>query len=169
MIALIRRSARAAAFAFSLVVVCAGAPSVAGAQQEDAPVVFSDNDPEMNAAIAEARARFPIFVDLAGRHPDGMFFLKVAIPHANGHEHVWMALVDVTDEGFSGVIVNEVAYVAYEPGDAYMAAPDQISDWMVQTPPAQSGPIYGGYTLRVIEQRRPGSLPPEFRARMQPL
>ncbi len=164
-----RRAVVAALAAAALLAALLAAPSPGLAQKGDPTVSFSPEDREMNAAIDAARASFPTFIDLIGRHPDGEFFLKVAIAHPNGREHIWMSLVDFQDGRFVGSIVNQGVEIPYGPGDEYRASWEEITDWMVHVPPAGSGPIHGAYTLRVIERVQPGSLPSDFIARLQPL
>ena len=102
-------------------------------------------------------------------HPDATVLLKVAIPSAGGAEHMWMRLERLDARRVSGWLVNDGVDVPYHYGDHYETAREQTSDWMVQCPPEDSGPIFGGYTLRVIVARDPSLVPPGFSERLQPL
>lgn len=108
-----------------------------------------DDDTEMNAAIASARASLPSFwAELEKPKPgEENFALKVRITEAGKSEHFW--LVDVTREKgvLSGRINNDPQDIStVENGQRYTFSQTDISDWMFM----RNGRIVGNATLRPL-------------------
>jgi uncharacterized protein YegJ (DUF2314 family) len=130
--------------------------SFAGPALAQDPVVsFSESDPAMNAAIADARATLPLFL-AAVLDSDGVAsgnaLVKVAFPTVDGQnelEHIWVMDVQRVDAArFKGLLGND----PYELGTLKLGDPvefsqDQISDWSMISPEAL---LYGNYTTRVM-------------------
>ncbi len=149
------------AIAFSL---CLAAPYAAFAR--DDVIQVPDDDAEMNAAIAAARASLPTFWQkLAKPEPDeDGFALKVRIVDGGQSEHFW--LVDVVRAGdkLSGRINNEPGIVGnVREGDRYNFAEADISDWMFM----RNGKIVGNATMRPLLKHMPPEEADVFRKMLE--
>ncbi|MCI4665193.1 MAG: DUF2314 domain-containing protein [Neomegalonema sp.] len=157
---------RSAVFAVTVLLSVAGAP----AQAEDPNIRYvRTDDPEMNAAIAAARKSLPAMKALVAKHPKARPFVKVAIAHSAGKEHIWMFFEGVREGMYVGVIANNGKMIPQKVGDYFKAKPEWISDWMLMAPPERTGAIYGAFTLRVLFKRHPDAAPAAYKARLQPL
>lgn len=109
-------------------------------------VQFQSGDPEMNRAIARARKALPDFVALYRVGKGERHSVKVAIPHAEGREHIWMRLTGIDGETFTGTISNRPVHLeGIQMGSPYRAGREMISDWSYY----EGGRMHGGYTPRV--------------------
>lgn len=124
-------------------------PLGAGAAQAQV-VQFQSSDAEMNRAIAAARKTLPDFVALYRAGKGERHSVKVAIPHDEGREHIWMRLTGMDGETFVGTISNRPVHIdGLGVGDRYRAGPDMISDWLYHA----DGRMHGSYTTRVALKR----------------
>ncbi len=119
---------------------------------------FSGDDPEINAAIAEAQRRLPEFrgaLDVDARRLIPQIegsLVKARFESMITHkiEHMW-----IEDAGFEGDLI--VGTLASEPeaipehskGDWVAISPDAVSDWAYR----EQGRTYGGFTIRVMQGR----------------
>ena len=113
-----------------------------------------DDDAEMTAAIASARASLPSFWDEMAKPKAGedSFALKVRITDAGKSEHFW--IVDVAREGpkLSGRINNDPEIVGnVAMGQRYEFSEADITDWMFM----RNGKIVGNATMRPLLKRMP--------------
>lgn len=156
------------------------APSTVSAQASDPSrnvetLAFSDDDPEMNAAIAGAQATLSEFERLIRAHPEARVSVKIAVPYPDdpsAARHKWMQLIDFDFRpgGFvSGVFLSNSDDMPFQAGDFYRAELWQISDWLLMEPNATGGWIHGDFTSRVMHRRVPGVLDPSWTARWRPL
>lgn len=128
---------------------------------------FSNDDREMNAAIAEARRNLPRFFDSyrAGRAERHSVKLAIPVPGTNDHEHVWMRLEAHDGERVSGRLTNEPENL---PGlrlnSPYTAKTAMISDWGYW----DGGLRYGNYTTRVIIKQIPAREADAIRKTLSP-
>jgi uncharacterized protein YegJ (DUF2314 family) len=116
---------------------------------------FAEDDPLMNAAIADAKETLPLFLANALNSdgtsiPDAL--LKVGLPTVNGTntlEHIWlMPFAQLTDTEFTGVLANEPVELGdLRIGDSVKVTIDQVSDWSLTSP---KGLYWGNYTTRVM-------------------
>lgn len=118
----------------------------------------SDDDLEMNAAIAKARETLPTFLEKTVYLPKDSWFLKAAVPveHADvSVEHIWMALCapDGADR-FDCTVNNQPDHADLRQGQPVSFRSSLISDWMYLD---QEGKIHGAYTTRVLVSRMPES------------
>jgi uncharacterized protein YegJ (DUF2314 family) len=121
---------------------------------QDPVTNYSDADPAMNAAIAQAQKSLPIFLanalDFEKIGLDGTG-VKVAIPTVSreGHEHIWVTPFRMWEDGtMAGFLANAPADLGtLSEGDQVDFTTDQISDWSVISP---EGLLYGNYTSRVM-------------------
>src|SRR5688572_10131387 len=80
------------------------------APADDDPVVqVADEDPAMNRAIADARAKVAVFEQaLAAAEAGRQYSVKKPFPRpGGGHEHMWLVDVKVVDGGFEGRLDND--------------------------------------------------------------
>ncbi len=124
------------------------------AHAQDEVIVYSESDNSMNAAIAEARATFPLFMaqyyqesEDTGAFLDA-FSVKVEMPTSDGADEViWVSPFIETETGFLGLLNNEPNDL---PGLSYGSEVTfdmaQIADWSYQ----RGGKAFGNYTTRVM-------------------
>lgn len=123
---------------------------------QDAVIQYAPDDAVMQAAIAEARATLPLFLEHAlnaeGYGIDGAV-LKVGFP-AQGktdmsEEHIWVSpFARQPDGSFVGILANAPVDLGdLQEGDRVEFSQDMISDWHLTDP---SGLFWGSYTSRVM-------------------
>lgn len=127
-----------------------------GAVAQDPIIGYDKDDADMNAAIDEARATLPLFLDEAFNE-DGESWdealVKVAFPTVDGGgmdvEHIWVApFAEREGGGFTGLLANEpMAMGDLTVGDQVDFTADMISDWHMTAP---SGRFWGSFTSRVM-------------------
>ncbi len=123
---------------------------------QEGVVMIANDDKEMNAAIAQARATLDEFLTLAKTPPAGAsdFKLKVKVVDGEHVEHLWVMPFEGDGKKFSGIIVNEpelVSTVRY--GKQYQFTQEQISDWGYEL----NGKQKGSYTICVILKNMPAT------------
>ncbi|RWC96228.1 MAG: DUF2314 domain-containing protein [Mesorhizobium sp.] len=132
-----------------LSLMLAFAPAHVQAQGDDKTVMVRSDDPEMTAAIEQARASLDDFLALSEAPPPGTdkFKLKVMIVDGDATEHFWVIPFKRTASGFAGILANEpeiVQNVVY--GQYIEFSRDDISDWGY----TRDGHQVGSYTVCVM-------------------
>lgn len=121
---------------------------------KDNIVRVESEDPEMTAAIAEARRTLPKFWEaFDSRQPgaDG-FALKVEIEDPNGTEHFWAGSLERKDGKIFGTIDNRPNIVKSVRFGERIEIPDaRISDWTYM----RGGKMYGNRTMRPLLKTMP--------------
>jgi uncharacterized protein YegJ (DUF2314 family) len=122
-------------------------------RRPDDPVtaVLAD-DPEMLAAIAEARRSLPLFFERLRRPPPTQTYagVKVRLVEGDEVEHVWLYDVTLRDGHFSGRIANEVQGLReWQAHDSLRVPTDSVTDWML----IDDGELVGGYSIRLFRAR----------------
>lgn len=131
-----------------LLIVCTGC------SKRDKVVNVPDDDPEMIAAIAKARATLPQFWQVFEKRERGEsgFALKVKITDTKGTEHFWATDVERGDGKTKGTINNDPNIVArVRLGDRIEIPEADISDWLY----LRDGKMVGNETLRPLLKRMP--------------
>jgi uncharacterized protein YegJ (DUF2314 family) len=109
-------------------------------------------DPEMDAAISEARESLPSFLRafrLHGRNQTG-FAVKKAYRRDQFIEHIWITELRVSAQAFHGTAGNDaVDTVGVSFGDPATVGFSEITDWMY----VEDGRLVGGRTIRVVFSR----------------
>lgn len=146
-------------------------PSNAFASEDKDKVIFVDqDDPEMTAAIAKARASLPEFWRQLAKPDPGVtnLALKVAIPHEPGkgapHEHFWLISIERGKATLTGIIQNDPNFAkGVALGQSYTFSEADISDWMF----LRNGKIVGNQTLRPLLKKIPAEEAAKYRAKLE--
>jgi uncharacterized protein YegJ (DUF2314 family) len=120
----------------------------------DKVIDVKDDDPEMVAAIAKARATLPKFWEVFERpeHGESDFALKVRITDKNGTEHFWATEIERKDGKILGTIDNDPNIVrSVKSGQRVLISEADISDWFY----FRDEKMVGNYTLRVLFREMP--------------
>ncbi|MEQ5868405.1 DUF2314 domain-containing protein [Sagittula sp. NFXS13] len=122
---------------------------------QESTIPFAQSDPDMNAAITEARSHLDAVLSrLIGAdgqvHP--ALNLKASLPVTHfevENEIIWIDSLAVTEDGgFTGHLANVPSYMpGHELGDTITFDTSQIVDWSVL---ADDGRMFGHYTTRVM-------------------
>lgn len=113
---------------------------------------FHVDDPEMNAAMRQARATLPEFEKRLKQPPATQQYisLKGRFEEDGNVEHMWLADVEITPRGYRGKLGNRPVYIqAIGEGSVVEVTRAQVSDWMA----IDAGKVVGGYTVRVQRDR----------------
>ncbi|OPZ85178.1 MAG: hypothetical protein BWY76_01522 [bacterium ADurb.Bin429] len=109
------------------------------------------DDAAMEAAIAEARERWPEFVAaFAAQEADtGGFNVKVMFTHGDYTEHIWVEVETIDGETITGTVGNEPdAIPGLKFDDRVTVTMDRISDWMY----FNGEEMVGGFTVKVLTE-----------------
>ena len=161
------KCAVAAVFAAALALL--GSPTMSVRAEERSPVIdVRTGDPEMNAAIAQARSTLQAFWASyqAPKPSETGHSLKVRFPYgSNSGEHIWMAEVKkVGDISYSGQFANAPVHLrGKRAGDVVEFTQADISDWMF----LRNGKIVGGETIKPMLKRMTKADADALRARME--
>ncbi|MBX3436426.1 MAG: DUF2314 domain-containing protein [Planctomycetaceae bacterium] len=117
----------------------------------DPIVEFADDDAEMNAAIADAKANVDLFVAYLEAHPeDAMCLIKAPLDTGGHVEHIWIDNVRFDGQQFTGRLANAPHDLSrYKQGDVVTVPRADVSDWAF----FENDAMQGGYTIRVMEKR----------------
>ncbi|MDO9383076.1 MAG: DUF2314 domain-containing protein [Hyphomicrobiaceae bacterium] len=147
-----------------MALICAIAVTPPTTWAQDKVIRVPDDDAEMVAAIAKARATLPEFwreMEAPGPGVES-FALKVAIPYGTDrHEHFWLTDVERRGDQISGIISNDpnnATHVAK--GDRYEFTEADISDWLIR----RDGKMVGNETMRPLLKRMPAEQAEQYRA-----
>lgn len=129
---------------------------------KDNTISVSGDDPEMNAAISNARNTLPRFWTIHQAQPeDTDFALKVRITDSGKVEHFWCVDIERTRDGIFGTIDNDPEIVRSVTNGQRIRIPEaDISDWMYIV----DNQIHGNYTLRVLLKQMPKEEAEVYRA-----
>ena len=128
--------------------------AVTGCSKQDTVISVTKDDPEMNAAIANARAALPQFWQTFEKreHGESDFALKVKITDPKGTEHFWLTDIERKDGKTLGTINNDPDIVRnVKLGDRIPIPEADISDWLYM----RDGKMVGNYTIRVLFKEMP--------------
>ena len=121
-------------------------------------IPVSVGDPEMNRAMAEARRRLPEFRraldEDAGRIiptiNGALVKAAVSSPSTGKTEHIWLEDVGFEDNRIIGSVASSPdAIPEVARGDEITVSRDDVSDWVYR----QGGRTFGGFTVRLMQQR----------------
>ena len=109
----------------------------------------SQDDTNMNLAIAQARKTLDDFLVLSKKPPKGAsnFRLKVKLSDENGVEHFWFLPFKEIEGGFAGVLANDPEVIkSVVAGNVYAFKREQITDWGYEL----NGKQIGSFTVCVL-------------------
>ena len=142
-----------------ITVVLIGSMLSAGACEkkvEDPVVHVSGDDPRMLAATAEAKRRWPEFVQhFKNKKPGRAYAVKLAFPiKSGGSEHCWIQVSGIKGDEIIGVLNNIPANdIGYQNGDQVRTTVDKVEDWLVAN---GSDDMIGAFTAKAIEEIQAG-------------
>ena len=114
----------------------------------------SEQDKNMNLAIAQAKSTLDDFLAVSRKPPDGAsnFKLKVMLSDENGVEHFWFIPFKEIKGGFSGVLANNPEVIqSVTAGQVYSFQRDQITDWGYEL----NGKQIGSFTVCALFKTMP--------------
>src|SRR5690606_36791004 len=100
---------------------------------KEAPVIsVSDSDPEVNAAIAEAKRRWPGFVSALREQAGETFSAKYPFTDSAGEvEHVWFSVNAINGDQVAATIDNDpIGDIGYKRGETVTVPSRDIIDWL---------------------------------------
>lgn len=147
-----------------LIFLVAGLLLLAGCDDGDSSVyMVSDEDPEMNAAMEEARETVG---DLVLQLPElqsagAQVSIKVPVSEGDKTEHIWLGNLRYENGLIYGKLANAPADLpSWSYGDPVEVPLEKISDWMV----VLDGQLFGGYTLFAMREQMQGDQRRRFEA-----
>ena len=117
----------------------------------DPTIDVANEDAEMNAAIAEARATLNQFFD-AFENPkpnQRHFLLKARFEDDAASEHIWLADLNLSVLPATGTVANEPGIKSLKFMERVKFSPTQITDWMFE----ENGHVIGAFTTKLLERR----------------
>ncbi len=118
----------------------------------DRVIQVDPGDPEMNAAMAEAKKSLPTFWKIYENPENGEtdFSIKVRLSSPEGTEHFWCIHIKRDAAGIRCTIDNDPDRVdTVQAGREITVRPEQITDWFY----LKDGKMYGNYTVRPLLKR----------------
>jgi uncharacterized protein YegJ (DUF2314 family) len=109
---------------------------------------IDDDDPAMAAAVAEAKRRWPEFVQAFEEEGDGMLFI-VKAPFSEGEntEYMWVQVTGISGDSVRGRLTNEPFNLpSYSMGDPVDVPVESLVDWAY----GENGPEVGGFTIDAL-------------------
>jgi uncharacterized protein YegJ (DUF2314 family) len=121
------------------------------------PVIpIEDDDPRLQAAVAEARSRWPEFVEAFKTRSGDKFAIKAPLRVEEHTEYIWIEVTGLEPEYIHGTIGNEpVALEGMKLGDQVEVPVKDLNDWMF----VREAKAIGLFTIKVIDeaQKRPNA------------
>ncbi|MGE0045422.1 MAG: YegJ family protein [Hyphomonadaceae bacterium] len=131
----------------------AGPPGAEKQTQAGDPVVhYADDDAEMNAARAEARRTYPMFLAQFRAASPGArqrdYMVKLGLDGVFGRlEHIWVDNLHIEGDRIVGALANEPVELANMfRGSPVVVEEARVSDWAIISPQG----MYGNFTTRVM-------------------
>lgn len=129
--------------------------SCGGQSAKTDPVVYAESDdPELLQARQDALDNLDYFIGSFNEHSHDTTFqysLKADFIDNGQHEHMWISLMKIDNEQFTGYLGNNpqiVKNVKY--GDMITIARSQIEDWIIVD--TKSNNMEGGYSVKVLQK-----------------
>ncbi|MES2988184.1 MAG: DUF2314 domain-containing protein [Pseudomonadota bacterium] len=121
------------------------------AHAQDATIAVAANDPEMRAAIAEAKRGLPVFFGHATSPGPGetRFIVKYDIIPEDNAEFVWAEIISHRGDVSIAKLLNAPADRRLKLGDQVTIRDAQLIDWAY----FRDGEMQGGATMRVLISR----------------
>lgn len=113
---------------------------------DEAPVVLiEDDDPRLQTTVAEARRRWPDFVQAFERRgPNQEFGVKALFRDGEHGEWMWVAVSSIDGEAIQGKLGNEPVDVrSVREGDSVTVQASEVGDWFYN----DGEQLVGGFSL----------------------
>lgn len=113
------------------------------------PVIeIADDDPRMMAAVEQARARWPEFVEaFAKRRPGDHLAVKAPLTDGKNTEFIWVEVSEIDGDVIRGKLGNEPVYTRdLRMEDAVEVKLQDVSDWAYE----DADGFHGGFTMEVL-------------------
>jgi uncharacterized protein YegJ (DUF2314 family) len=125
-------------------------PFAAVTEENYAPVVAVDGeDPRMQAAVEEARRRWPEFVTAFESRGPGQCSVKCPISGGGNTEFIWIEVTAIENETIYGTLANDPMDLgALKLGSRVKATAGEINDWIFFD---ETDSMHGGFTIKVVE------------------
>ncbi|MGK0186473.1 MAG: hypothetical protein ACI9R3_002256 [Verrucomicrobiales bacterium] len=121
-------------------------------ESSNVPVIpISEDDPEMIAAVEEARTRWPEFVEaFQNRTEDQWFSLKAPVTVGENTEFIWIEVTGLEPDYVHGTLGNDpIDLGGLRLGDTVEVAVADLNDWAIRS--LDSEPV-GLFTLDAIDR-----------------
>jgi uncharacterized protein YegJ (DUF2314 family) len=131
-----------------------GAPLSLFENFAQAPVIpVRDDSPDMAAAVAEARRRWPEFVAAFQAAADkDRFSIKAPVTEAGRTEFIWIEVKAITADQVHGLLANDpVALGDLKLGSFVSVAIADLNDWVCPDPADPERPL-GLFTVKAVQQ-----------------
>jgi uncharacterized protein YegJ (DUF2314 family) len=118
-----------------------------------APVLgILPNDPRLQAAVSEARRRWPEFVAAFEQRESGQFFsVKVPVREGKQTEFMWLSVSALEHEMIYGRLDNEpVVMKRLHAGDQLRVPVGELNDWLY----TRGDTLTGGFTIEVLANHK---------------
>jgi len=121
-----------------------------------APVLHAaDDDEQMEAAMEEARRRWPEFVacfESRDPGPERPYLVKAPFTSGGNTEHMWVFVTGLEDGLICGTLANQPHHlVDYHEGQSVRIPPGDLSDWLCAD--RNNRPL-GGWTQKVLHAQQ---------------
>lgn len=138
-----------------LALVALATPLAAHAQSQDRVVGVAANDPQMNAAIAQAKRELPVFFGHVGAPGPGEdhFLVKFDVQPDATVEYVWAEIISHANAQTLVKLANGSNDGRFKVGQQLRVNDADIIDWGYR----RNGVTQGNYTTRVLLTRIPES------------
>lgn len=118
---------------------------------EYGPVIYYDgDDARINAAVDEARSRWPEFVAAFGARTseEPPFAVKVKFEHEGTVEYMWVVVEGIQGDTIRGILDSEPRELTHVgPGDAVDVSVGALYDWIYPTGES----FEGAFTMKAVE------------------
>lgn len=120
------------------------------------PVVrIDDDDPQMQAAVGEARQRWPEFLQAFNSGQGENFAVKAPVSSGDRTEFIWIEVTSISAETISGTLGNDPANLpGLQLGSTVSVPLKDLNDWVYLT----GEEMHGGFTMKVLQdamQKKP--------------
>lgn len=113
------------------------------------PVISVDEeDADMKAAVAEARSKWPEFLQAYSSRQAENFAVKAPITSAGQTEFIWIEVETIEGDRISGKLGNEPANLpGFKLGSSVTVNLSELNDWIYMT----GEQMHGGFTIKVVQ------------------
>jgi uncharacterized protein YegJ (DUF2314 family) len=125
-------------------------PFAAVTEESYAPVVEVDgDDPRMQAAVEEARRRWPEFVAAFEARGPAAFSVKSPITARGNTEFIWIEVTAIENDTIYGTLANDPMDLgSLRLGSRVKTTAAELNDWLFFD---ESDEMQGGFTIKVVE------------------